>query len=164
MNRFISLLCIAVIAGCGGAGLESEKSESPLLDMSPASQNEPIASRKSEQPEKPAAEPVKIVKVTRKELNALLDKGPANLLAMVQTDSFRQNGKFYGFEIISFRNGADEILGLKSGDVVTKINGLSIERPEQYFKVFKELRKADHINFEILRNGRKKVLTAPVLP
>ena len=107
-------------------------------------------------------EPIKITSVSKAQLNAILAKGPANILAQVQTDAYKINGRFAGFKIVSFRIDASEVLGIKPGDVVIKVNDLKIETPDQYFEVFEKLKKAAFIKFDILRDGKAKIIKTDI--
>ena len=49
-------------------------------------------------------------------------------------------------------------LDLKPGDVVTRVNGHSIERPEQALKVWNGLRVASELFVEYERDGRARSL------
>jgi type II secretory pathway component PulC len=121
------------------------------------------------QPAAESAETVKstregVVSIRRAELDEVLDAGPAALLARVRTEPFFRNGRFVGFRIIGFPGGAPEHLDLRRGDVVVRVNGRSIERPEHYFDVFETLRRASKLRFELLRNGRQLELIYPIAP
>jgi len=100
----------------------------------------------------------------RAALDELLAKGPAYVLAMVQTDSVMAGGRFTGFKIVSFRTALPAYLELAPGDVVTRVNDLPIERPEQFFEVFEKLKTATEVKFDILRDGAPKTLVYPIVP
>jgi type II secretory pathway component PulC len=100
----------------------------------------------------------------RAALDGLLSKGPAYVLAMVQIDSAKKDGKFVGFEIVSFRTELPAYLDLRPGDVVTRVNDLPIERPEQFFDVFEELKTAAEVKFDVLRDGAPKMIAVPIVP
>ncbi|MFO8071195.1 MAG: hypothetical protein R6V85_04895 [Polyangia bacterium] len=104
------------------------------------------------------------VSIRRAELDEVLDSGPAALLARVRTEPSFRNGRFAGFRIIGFPGGAPERLDLRKGDVVVRVNGRSIERPEHYFDVFEALRKAKTLRFELLRDGQPLELIYPIVP
>jgi len=100
----------------------------------------------------------------RAALDELLSRGPAYVLAMVQIDSSMKDGKFVGFEIISFRTELPAYLDLRPGDVVTRINDLPIERPEQFFEVFEKLKTASEVKLDIRRDGAPKTIVVPIVP
>jgi len=115
------------------------------------------------EPKEPPPQPV-ISTVTRPELNGVIEKGPPLVLAMVQVDSVLENGKFVGWKIVSFRTEAQEILGLKPEDILTRVNAMPIERPEQIEAVYQKLKTADKISFDIIRAGQKQQLVSPIQP
>jgi S1-C subfamily serine protease len=100
--------------------------------------------------------------IGRAALEEVLSAGPAGVLASVQTDSVVDDGKFVGFRIVSFRVEVDPCLDLREEDVLTRVNGRVIERPEHYFEVFEALRTAKEIRFDLLRDGEPVTLTYPV--
>jgi type II secretory pathway component PulC len=44
-------------------------------------------------------------------------------------------------------------LGLQSGDVVTAVNGITIDRPDKGLLALQDLVKADQLSVTLLRNG-----------
>ena len=135
---------LALIA-CGGGQAETTTpvEESSLLHLEQGAT------------EAPAAEPgCPGDAITRADLKAVLDAGPAQLLALVETRPRHRSGRFAGFEIMAFTSGAPPSCpALELGDVVTRINGRVIERPEHYFEVFQALRTAGELKIEIIRAG-----------
>jgi len=100
--------------------------------------------------------------IGRAALDEILSAGPAGVLASVQTDSVVDDGRFVGFRIVSFRVEVDPCLDLREEDVLTRVNGRVIERPEHYFEVFEALRSAKEIRFDLIRDGEPMTLTYPV--
>ncbi len=73
-------------------------------------------------------------------------------------------GRFHGFRIAALRdpafwNGVD----LKPGDVVTSVNGLPIERPEQAQAVFESLQEAPELRVTYERDGERRELVYPIV-
>jgi len=141
--RVFALLLACMLVGCGGAKTEEA---STSADVSAAD-----------------APPVE-TELHRAALDELLAKGPAYVLAMVQIDSVMADGRFTGFKIVSFRTALPAYLELAPGDVVTRVNDLPVERPEQFFEVFEKLKTATEVKFDILRGGAPKTLTYPIVP
>jgi len=48
--------------------------------------------------------------------------------------------------------------GMKKGDIITSINGKSINNIQDYTVRLGELKKGETISVEVLRNGKKEVL------
>ena len=51
-------------------------------------------------------------------------------------------------------------LGLQTGDQLLKLNGVKLERPDQIGPILEGLSNGDEVKVQILRSGKKKVLTA----
>ena len=142
MRIFVFALAFALV-GCGGARTEE-------------------AATAADEAAAPAA-PVE-TELRRAALDELLAKGPAYVLAMVQIDSAKKDGKFVGFQIVSFRADLPAYLDLRPGDVVTRVNDLPIERPEQFFAVFEALKTATAVKFDLLRDGAPQAILVPIVP
>jgi len=151
MKKALSIVIAGLsLAGCGaGSGSVSVQRESSLLEA------------QADVPEPPPAEEAV---VHRPDLDAILDEGPAALLARVETAPHRTEGRFVGFAIVSYRDGQPSIPDIRPGDVVVSVNDRGIERPERYLEVFEALRGADEIRFEILRDGMRHMLVYPIVP
>jgi len=99
----------------------------------------------------------------RSDLNAILAAGPAALLAHVLTEPVKNSGAFVGFKITRFTHGNPPIIDLRTGDVILLVNGKKVERPEDYFIIFEELKVAREINFLLLRENKEISLSYPVI-
>ena len=79
---------------------------------------------------------------------------PDALQDLAYADPYVQNGQFIGFRLRPGRNrqllGQ---LGLRSGDIITEINGTALDNPAQGFTLLQEMMQADQITAKILRNG-----------
>jgi hypothetical protein len=73
-------------------------------------------------------------------------------------------GKFQGFRITElkppdFWQGVD----LKPGDVVTQVNGMTIERDIDAYEAFQSLRAANSLRVSLLRGGVKRELVYAIV-
>jgi hypothetical protein len=95
--------------------------------------------------------------IPRVALNAELQRGIGAFLGQVRTKPAAHNGRFVGWRLIElFKKRSDvHVKGLKAGDTVLKINGRSLERPEQFKFVWDSLSNADELVIEIERQGRR---------
>ena len=153
MTRATLVFAAALIAaGCGGATAEMGTVEETSLTENEASHDEAA----------PATCTEESYSIPRADLDEILAAGPANLLASVQTDSHMADGKFAGFRIVSFRVDVHPCLDLREEDVITTVNGESIERPEHYFAVFEKLSTATEVRFDLIRDGKATTITYPV--
>ncbi|MFP2957564.1 type II secretion system protein GspC [Myxococcus sp. 1LA] len=65
-----------------------------------------------------------------------------------------RDGKPQGFKVFSVKKGSlYEQLGIQSGDVLRRINGVSLESPERALEAFALLRGSPHLELDIERGG-----------
>lgn len=107
-----------------------------------------------------AASPAVAGRIDRAALLPVLDAGLGRFLQGVQTKPFLVEGKFVGFEVLSLwpNDPRFQHSGIRLGDVVVRVNGQSIEHPEQALEVWNGLRVASALYIELLRNGRPREL------
>lgn len=68
-------------------------------------------------------------------------------------------GRPSGFSVAEIQPGSlMEKLGLRNNDVVKKVNGQAINRPEDVFQAYSQLQRDSNIELEIERDGRSEVL------
>ncbi len=64
-----------------------------------------------------------------------------------------------GFKLLSIKRGSLlNRLGLRNGDVVRRINGVSLDDPQKAIEVYQGLEGGQSISVEILRGGREQTL------
>lgn len=69
------------------------------------------------------------------------------------------DGRVGGFLVTEIKpRGIFDAIGLKNGDVLTKINGFEIDSPEKAVQVLSGLRGQTNIDLDILRAGKPKSL------
>jgi hypothetical protein len=85
--------------------------------------------------------------IVRDDLVPVLEAGLGSYLGNVEMEPTFHQGTFAGFRLVSFFPGDLDYAGidLRPGDIVTHINGRSIERPEQAVAVWEDLRTADDL-------------------
>jgi len=98
--------------------------------------------------------------IARNKLVAVLDGGLGRFLQHVETEPAFHKGAFVGFRLVSLFPGepAFASLDLRPGDTVTRINGKSIERPEQAAAVWESLRTASNLVVDYRRNDEEHAL------
>ncbi len=91
----------------------------------------------------------------------LLDAGLPRWLQGVEGDRALVNHRFQGWLVKSLYPGDPcyKDLDLRAGDVVQKVNGKSIEKPEQAFDVAESLRAAPSLTVDYLRDGKARRLS-----
>ena len=104
----------------------------------------------------------KTTSLRRSQVKATITKGLGYFLQNVTVDDWpvMRNGKFYGFKIktINAELGVD----LRPGDVVTRVNGMSIERPEEADAAMRTLEKAPALRVDFERDGKPQTLELPI--
>jgi S1-C subfamily serine protease len=99
--------------------------------------------------------------VKRSALVRVIDAGLPRWLQGVEGDRALANHRFQGWLVKSLhpQDPCYRDIELRPGDVVQKVNGKSIERPEQAFDVVESLRKAPSLVVDYLRDGKAQRMT-----
>lgn len=92
----------------------------------------------------------------RLEVDAALGDLPRLLTKARVVPNF-SGGKPDGFRVFSIvPNSLFAKIGLKNGDVLQRINGVEIKDPENFMKVFQQLRGETSISLDLVRNNQKQ--------
>ncbi len=84
---------------------------------------------------------------------ALSDTG--NMLTQARILPYRVNGKTQGFRLSSVqRSGVFALIGLRSGDILLKVNDFAIDSPEKGIQLLSGLGGETNISLDILRGGK----------
>jgi hypothetical protein len=170
MSRYLIILCaafaVASVIGCENSKLQREMMGDSTWETSAGYEDIEVKERKHEPDEKweekhapmdDKSEPesstdgmyprARTGVIARGELVPVLEGGLGRYLQNVETEPVFHQGAFVGFRIVSFFPGDLEYasLDLRPGDIVTHVNGRSIERPEQAVAVWEALRTASDL-------------------
>jgi general secretion pathway protein C len=98
--------------------------------------------------------------ISRAELRTELARGVGRFLQNVKVEAVLSHGHFVGWRVVTLFPKRPEVHVqiLKPGDVVRRVNGASIERPEVFASVFEELQNAKELVLEIERDGQPSTL------
>jgi type II secretory pathway component PulC len=148
--RALSLLLVSlVLVGCG-ASRPAAKAASPA----------PAAAAGD------AGAPGPRVSITRSGLHEAIAMGLGVLLQRVELDDqpVLVAGRFHGFRLTALRDpdfwsGVD----LQPGDVITGVNGMPIERPEQAQAAFESLESAKELRVAYDRDGKPRELVYAIV-
>jgi type II secretory pathway component PulC len=101
----------------------------------------------------------------RSAINQALNASLGRWLAGVEVEAAVQKGRFRGWTVRSLHSGDPcyRDVDVRTGDVVVRVNGKSIERPEQANEVFQSLRTAPALEVELVRAGAPVKLTFPIV-
>ena len=88
------------------------------------------------------------------DLRQRLLSNPSSLMELVRISEARENGEIVGYKV---RPGKDrsrfESMGFQNNDVVTSINGITLDNPSGALQVFQMMRTAKEATFELQRAG-----------
>ena len=98
--------------------------------------------------------------IRRAAIISVLDRGLGRFLQGVRVDAAKDGKRFVGFRLLDLYSGtpAFQKVDLVPGDVVTAVNTLSVERPEQALRAFESLRTAPALIVDYLRDGQERRL------
>jgi type II secretory pathway component PulC len=93
--------------------------------------------------------------LTRGEVNRTLDAAPGAFLRRIATEVRLKQGRFAGWRIVSF-SPRDPVFAdgpLHPGDVIVKVNGHTLERPDDLIELWQAMRSAPSLMVELERDG-----------
>ena len=129
--------------------IEKVGEEPTNIHTSPSTVRAPAAMA----PPQATAKPIVSV-IPRYILEAIQAQGPGRFLQRVPVLPFRDGGEFVGFQILDLFPGEGiRIQSIRKGDVVTKVNGRRVDRPEQFMKLFEELHLWTQVSIQFERQG-----------
>ncbi|MBL8606695.1 MAG: serine protease [Myxococcales bacterium] len=155
MRRIASLAVLALgllTAACGGSNKEAKApSGSAKASTSSASSGD---AAQGATPNDTAKSSLK-----RSTVRATIQQGLGMFLQKVSVEDrpVFLGGKFHGYRIAALK-GDLASTELKAGDVVTRVNGLPIERPEQALEAFRSLEISSELRIDYERDGEPRAL------
>ncbi len=109
-----------------------------------------------------AAVPEKITSLKRSEVKQTIGRGLGYFLQNVSVEDWpvMREGRFHGFRIRTINEtwGID----LRPGDVVTRVNGMPIEHPDEADAAMRSLEKAKSLRVDYEREGKPRSLELPI--
>ena len=104
--------------------------------------------------------------ISRDALRAQLALGIGRFLQQVRSEPVVAHGHWQGWRIVSLFKGRDDVhvSVLQVGDIVTHVNGKSIERPEDFKTVWDGLNDAKELVLDIVRDGQSSRLRYSITP
>ncbi|HKU42047.1 MAG TPA: hypothetical protein VJR89_28005 [Polyangiales bacterium] len=98
--------------------------------------------------------------IPRDALKAELGRGIGRFLQQVRAEPVVSRGRFLGWRLMTlFPSRSDvHVSGIKAGDVVRRVNGQSVERPEDFKALWDTLAEATQLVLEIERDGESSTV------
>jgi hypothetical protein len=152
--RFLASASLLATASCASA-----PEREPAFPEEAAAETSTEAATEAPASSSPALPPGTIA---RAELDHVLTGSPAWVLQQVELQEvLNKSSKFVGWRLASMPKSWDGF-GVQPGDVVTKVNGASVERPDEFWTVWVGLADAQEIRIDLERDGKPQVATIKV--
>jgi len=85
-----------------------------------------------------------------------LYRDPQSLAEVVRISAVRESGQLVGYRIAPGSDAAQfSRLGFESGDIVTGINGVTLDDPSQAMRIYQSMRTASEAVFDLQRGGQQ---------
>jgi len=86
-------------------------------------------------------------------------RNPATLFSQARILPKYEEGQMVGLQVNSIKNGSlFEEIGLRDGDVITELNGIAIESPEESAKILAEFSQAKEFSVVVESGGEVREL------
>ncbi|MEM6962978.1 MAG: hypothetical protein AAF550_14720 [Myxococcota bacterium] len=158
----ITLITMAVVfavlwlnTGCSGSASSISASS-----ISRGATNDPVIANEGTSTSHPDVSGDSATHVLRRSiLDPILEAGLGNFLRGVATEPHLEGDRFVGFRLISLYPEDPRFtdVALQPGDTIVRVNGRSIERPEQALQAWEGLRVASELVVEYLREEERLV-------
>ncbi len=99
--------------------------------------------------------------VARRAMDAVLLRRPGYVLSRVQIEEVLRQNKFVGWRLASFPAEWDKT-GLQPGDVVTEVNGIALEKPEDLWSAWMAMAEATELRIGFERDGKPAVTVVKI--
>ena len=165
MKRVSAFLVVLLALGCSSGPKqqvdevlhEAPTAQAPSKIDSPDVRSEGVQAREKRAVEVMEAEPqtVQEASFSRAELKRFVDKGPAYVLTLVEVSPERNDGVFEGFRIVNRSEKVESVIGerVRVGDVITHVNGVRLQMPDDLVNAWGAVRDASSIRVDFIRDG-----------
>jgi type II secretory pathway component PulC len=147
--RSIAVALVLCALGCGGAKEEAAPAQTPKATSAQAGAS--------------GAQPLFAMAIRRSLVRSVVKEGLGAFLQRVSVDSpVFLAGKFHGFRLASVPKDWSSV-DLRAGDVITSVNGFSVERPETAYEAFRSLEVASELRVDYERDGEPRALRLAIV-
>jgi hypothetical protein len=148
----VPLLAASLALAFGSAACTSASAPPPP----PAVASRPVALP-------PAGPAVALGHLARVEVDRVLTtQGPPWVLRRVLSEEvLRSDGKFSGWRVVGLPDDWKDI-DLKPGDVISRVNGLPLETPDEFWEAWKSVARAPELKITLTRDGAARQLVVPI--
>jgi general secretion pathway protein C len=89
---------------------------------------------------------------------------PALLTRQGRMLPYKKGGTMHGYRLLGARRGTvPYLLGMRSGDVLTAVNGQPLGGPDGALGLYAKLRHASHLDLAILRKGKQLTMSLDIV-
>ena len=93
-------------------------------------------------------------------IQEVVSRNPASLTEVIRPQPVFKDGRQQGYRVYPGRQRQQFAqLGLRPGDLVTQINGMSLDDPARGMEIFRSLADATSVTLTVDRNGQVEMLT-----
>jgi type II secretory pathway component PulC len=173
----LTLLGVLLIVGCGASTSQqasTAKKTAPAPAVTPATEPEPApAPTATQAAPAPATLPASLEagEIRREALLKVISAGPGRFLQRVRVKRVLDDkGRFAGWQLVQVFPGEGDVSSpLRPGDTLLRVNGQSVERPEQFKSVWDSLALSSELVLTVRRGGqqsdvRYRIVTEPLPP
>jgi general secretion pathway protein C len=90
-------------------------------------------------------------------------KDPQSLANLLQGEPYWENGRMIGYRLRPGRDpGVLQKFGIQPGDVVTRVNGVSLTDPGGRLELLRNMNSATQFNVDLIRGGRPFSISIPI--
>lgn len=141
-----------VVLDNGGTYELLELFEDSVLDAQAA---QPAPARLAPRPQAEAASgDDRSAMVVAQNYRERLYENPQSLAEVVTVSAVRENGELLGYRIAPGKEQEQfELLGFKTGDLVTSVNGIALDDPANTLRLYQTMRSASEAVFDVQRDG-----------
>lgn len=155
--RLAALACTGFVLAACTASEPAPSSATTGAEKPAPAKAAPVEAPQAVAPAEPLPLPERVDAgaLPRTQVLAVLQEGAGRFLQKLKTEPHLEGGKFVGWRIVRLFEQQPEMRGevLRPGDTLMRVNGQSIERPEEFLHVWQTMRTSGELVLQIRRAG-----------